>query len=67
MTKCPKCGKEAKKVSYLGICCVACQNCGFDEREIYEVYPEEKTSQKAKGRYSPYKAGGPKRAGKIKK
>jgi len=26
-----------------------------------EQYPEEKTSQKAKGRYNPYKQGGPRR------
>ena len=32
----------------------------FDED--YEVLPEERTSQKEKGRYSPYKSGGGKRS-----
>ena len=43
---------------------IKCNNCGFDERVVYDVYPEQKTSQKAKGNYSPYKAGGSGRARK---
>jgi len=57
--KCSKCGsKDIKIYNYLGIKAVKCNNCGFDERNIYEVYPEQKTSQKAKGAYSVYKKGG---------
>ncbi|MBI2559021.1 hypothetical protein HYW20_06905 [Candidatus Woesearchaeota archaeon] len=63
MDKCPKCGSaDAKRVKYLGITAVKCNNCGFDESSVYEVYPEQKTSQKAKGRYAVYKTGGPQRA-----
>lgn len=62
---CPKCHSDnIKAVDYLGIKCIICRNCGFDETKQYEVYPEGKTSQKAKARHSPYKAGGPRRTSK---
>jgi len=65
MNKCPKCGsKDTKLVDYLGAKIVKCNNCGFDESSVYEVYPEQKTSQKAKGRYNIYKTGGSQRARK---
>ncbi len=65
MRKCPKCGsKDIKLQNYLGVKTIKCNNCGFDEGSIYEVYPEQKTSQKAKGRYNIYKAGGSQRARK---
>ncbi len=48
-------------VDYLSVKCIVCGNCGYDETKQYDVYPEEKTSQKEKGRYTPYKAGGFKR------
>ena len=57
--KCPKCkSSNVKIVDYMDIKCIVCKNCGYDETKQYDVYPEEKTSQKEKGRYSPYKAGG---------
>ena len=37
---------------------VSMKNCGFDESKQYDVYPEGKKSQKAKGNYTPYKMGG---------
>ena len=65
MKKCPKCGSaNIKFTSYLGIKTIKCDNCGFDESSIYEVYPEQKTSQKAKGRYTIYKKGGSQRTRK---
>lgn len=63
MRKCPKCNsKDIKLLSYLGINVIKCSKCGFDERVVYDVYPEQKTSQKAKGKYSVYKTGGTRRA-----
>lgn len=60
--KCPKCGStQANLQPYMGLMCIYCDKCGFDEACIYEVYAQEKTSQKAKGRHSPYKKGGGKR------
>lgn len=57
--KCPKCGSDKIKIiDYMGAKCVVCSNCGYDESAIYEVYPEQKKSQKEKARYSPYKTGG---------
>ena len=57
--KCPKCkSKDAEFISYMGIKCLKCNNCRFDESSQYDVYPEQKKSQKAKGSYSPYKKGG---------
>lgn len=58
-SKCPKCNSnKIKIINYMGIECVICNNCGFDETESYEVFPEDKKSQKAKGSYTPYKSGG---------
>lgn len=66
MNKCPKCGsKNIKIYDYLGAKVVKCNNCSFDESNLYEVFPEEKKSQKAKGKYSIYKTGGSRRT--IKK
>ena len=65
--KCPKCGsKNIKLYKYLGVIAIKCNNCGFDESSVYEVYPEQKTSQKAKGKYAVYKTGGSQRARKSK-
>jgi Zn ribbon nucleic-acid-binding protein len=62
MNKCPKCGsKNIKLQAYMGIKAVKCNSCGFDESGIYDIYPEEKKSQKAKGRYTIYKKGGSQR------
>ena len=62
MKKCPKCGsKDIKFYKYLNLDAIKCNNCGFDESAIYEVYPEQKTSQKAKGKYNVYKTGGSRR------
>ena len=44
--------------------CVVCSNCGYDGSKQYDVFPEEKKSQKAKGKYTPYKVGGFKRTKK---
>ena len=65
MEKCPKCGsRDIKFFNYLNIRTIKCNNCGFDEAAVYEVYPEQKTSQKAKGKYTIYKKGGSQRARK---
>jgi hypothetical protein len=57
--KCPECGSvKIKFIDYMGLKCIKCSNCGLDEAKKYEVYPEEKKSQKEKGNYSPYKKGG---------
>ena len=64
--KCPVCkSKNIKLVDYIGVKCILCLDCGFDERKHYEVFPEEKVSQKEKGRYSPYKSGGGSRVSKF--
>ena len=57
--KCPKCkSSNVKIIDYLGVKCIVCSKCGFDESKQYDVYPGEKKSQKEKGRYTVYKAGG---------
>ena len=62
-TKCPKCSSvEIKLVSYIGASCVVCNKCGYDETSELDLTPEYNKSQKAKGQFSPYKAGGGKRA-----
>ncbi len=65
MNKCPKCfSRDIKIANYLGVKTVKCRDCGWDETTVYEVYSQQKTSQKAKGRYSPYKTGGKQRTRK---
>ncbi len=68
MKECPKCGSGNVKVVKVGSSeFLVCENCGYDESEhVLEVYPEEKSSQKAKSRHSPYKAGGSQRTIKRK-
>ena len=62
---CPKCASSnVKIINYIGVKCAVCGNCGFDESKQYDVFPEEKKSQKAKGKYTPYKVGGFKRVRK---
>ncbi len=62
---CPKCKSgNVKMIDYFSVKCIKCYNCGYDETKQYDVYPEEKTSQKEKGRYTPYKAGGSRRGKK---
>ena len=59
MKSCPKCNSSnIKIIDYMGVKCIKCSNCGYDESKQYEIYAEEKKSQKEKGRYAPYKAGG---------
>ena len=68
MDKCPRCGStNLKPYSYLGVKTIKCNNCGFDESSFYDVYPEQKTSQKAKGKYMVYKKGGSQRTRKVNK
>lgn len=60
--KCPECNSEnVRFITKDGKKHLVCNHCIYDETEEFDVYPEEKTNQKEKGRYSPYKAGGPKR------
>lgn len=55
--KCSKCGSEKiKKYKYENIDCYQCLKCNYDSCEEQE-FPEQRTSQREKGRYNPYKAG----------
>lgn len=63
---CPKCKSDKIKIiDYLGVKCIVCSNCGYDETKIYGQTPEQRSSQKAKGTYSVYKAGGKSRTKKL--
>ena len=65
MRKCPKCSSyNVEPYIYQSIEVIKCSDCGFDESSDYDLVPEEKASQKAKGRYTPYKAGGSQRTRK---
>lgn len=56
---CPKCkSPNVRLEEYQGLDCIVCNDCGFDEAQQYEVYPDHKASQKAKGKFALYKAGG---------
>tara|TARA_Y100000310_G_scaffold336148_1_gene419963 strand:- start:9 stop:206 length:198 start_codon:yes stop_codon:yes gene_type:complete len=60
--QCPKCGsKEIKLVNYINIKALVCKSCQYDERNEFEPDSNQRTSQKAKGSYTPYKTGGSRR------
>ncbi len=62
---CPKCGSKDNTIAeYQDIPCMTCKKCGYDERDLYDIVPNERTSQKAKGEHTPYKTGGAKRTQK---
>ena len=65
MPKCPKCGSyNIKPYLYQSVEVIKCNDCGFDECSFYDEFPGERTSQKAKGKYTPYKTGGSQRTRK---
>lgn len=65
MRKCPKCSSyNVMPYLYQSVEVIKCGECGFDEGAEFEQHPTEKASQKAKGKYSVYKAGGSQRARK---
>ncbi|MBI2668310.1 hypothetical protein HYX14_00550 [Candidatus Woesearchaeota archaeon] len=54
---CPKCHSVKVQVTeHNGLSFVKCRQCGYDELEESYV-PAQKTSQREKARYTPYKAG----------
>ena len=53
--KCPKCKSLVHVEDKLSF--IECK-CGYDELGEDEVFPEQRTSQREKGKYSPYKTGG---------
>ncbi len=55
--KCPKCGSADITIYDEDVSFLTCNKCGYDESEE-EAYPEQRTSQKEKARYTPYKTGG---------
>ena len=58
--KCSRCDSEKVKViEILGSEFLQCEECGLDESEEFlEVYPEGRSTQSQKGKFSPYKKGG---------
>ena len=55
--KCPQCGSSEVKIHRDDIEFITCKSCGYDEL-VEETFVEGRTSQREKGRYTPYKAGG---------
>lgn len=63
--KCPQCKSvKIKVITDQGLEFIQCSKCGYDDLEDDETFPETRTSQKAKGNYSPYKTGGKNRTNK---
>lgn len=62
---CPRCrSSEVFVVRYRGTSCVVCRACGYDERDEYEVFPEQRSTQREKASHSPYRRGGKNRTQK---
>ena len=63
--KCSKCSsKDVIVTDYMGAKCIVCKHCGYDESEKLAVYPEERSTQRDKESYNPYKSGGAQRVSK---
>jgi len=59
---CPKCQSEdIELIEYQGGKFLKCNKCKFDESKEMDQYADQKSSQKAKGSFSPYKTGGSQR------
>jgi len=59
---CPQCKTDnIKFVEYMGVQCLVCNQCGYDERETYDVHPGERQTQREKTKFTPYRTGGGKR------
>ncbi len=59
---CPRCKSDnVRLVEYMGIQCMVCNDCGYDERQMYDINPGERSTQREKTRFTPYKTGGGKR------
>ncbi|MBS3138349.1 zf-TFIIB domain-containing protein [Candidatus Woesearchaeota archaeon] len=59
--KCPKCSsKNVETVEHNDISFVICKQCGYDE-SVYDVNSTQRSTQREKARYNPYKSGGAKR------
>jgi len=59
MKRCPKClSDDIKEIDYMGTKMILCRNCGYDERDMHDVFAEGRVNQKAKKEFSPYKTGG---------
>ncbi|MBT7902896.1 hypothetical protein HN587_03460 [Candidatus Woesearchaeota archaeon] len=59
MTICPKCkSKNVKIIIYCETNCMICNDYGYDTRNELDITPEQKSNQKVKSQFSPYKTGG---------
>ncbi|MFW5746241.1 MAG: hypothetical protein ACOCWQ_01680 [Nanoarchaeota archaeon] len=54
--ECPHCGSEdVHQVRYMGLRCLVCRSCGYDEREAYDVMPDE-AQRPLRDRWKPYRS-----------
>jgi transcription elongation factor Elf1 len=65
-TTCPVCNsKNITTKNVRGINYLHCTDCGFDEEHDYDAaYPEERSTQRGKGTFTPYQRGGGQRTRK---
>lgn len=62
MAHCIECSSEnIKAYKYMDEDCYRCSDCGHDSCAELDDVPGERSSQRKKGKYSPYKTGGSKR------
>ena len=65
MKICPVCkSTNVKEVEYMGVKCLVCNKCSYDERDTLDVYPGERNTQREKGKFTPYRVGGGQRVRK---
>lgn len=61
---CPKC--KSADIEITGdstLSFIVCKSCGYDE-SLYEVTAGQRSTQREKGKYTPYKTGGAQRTSK---
>lgn len=63
--RCPRCNSDKVRFEkFIGIKCLVCSNCGYDERKELSTASGDRSRQKGKSSFTPYRAGGGKRTRK---
>ncbi len=64
MPHCPKCRSSDVKIKEGGLAFVHCNRCHYDELEEEVAEESSRSTQREKGKFSPYKTGGYRRTKK---
>ncbi|HIH11746.1 TPA: hypothetical protein HA241_06150 [Candidatus Woesearchaeota archaeon] len=62
MVNCPKCkSSQAQRIDHNYLSFLRCLQCGYNELAAEDTFPEQRSNQREKRRYSPYRVSGGKK------